>query len=105
MHHWPFPFKAWLQVALAWNNLLAFPYLHGHSLQILDLLRSPHGFSRMGEQADMLPRLANGRTKNWATQEERWLKLLWRFVMKLAPLRTTDRLSFTPWIDVCYRRA
>lgn len=105
MHNWPLPFKTWLRVALTWNNMFAFPYLHGYSLQTLDLLLSPYGFSRIGEQADVLPRLADNRTKRWAAQEERWLKLLWLLVVRLAPLPSADRLSFAPWIDVCYRRA
>ena len=105
MRRWPSFLGVWLRAALAWNNMLAFPYMYGYSLRPLDFLLAQHGFARIGEQADVLPQLADDHTKDWAAQEERWLKQLWLLTVKCLPFRSTKRLAFAPWIDVYYRRA
>jgi SAM-dependent methyltransferase len=94
----PRPLAGWLRAAMAWNNLLAFPYLYGYSLRTLDRLLSRHGMARVAASPDILPRLADDHTKTWAAWEERALKLLFR--LAAFPPR---RLSLAPWLDVYYR--
>src|SRR6266849_6387859 len=47
MRRLPHPLGGWLRAAIAWNNLLAFPYLHGYSVRTLDWLLACHGFGRI----------------------------------------------------------
>jgi SAM-dependent methyltransferase len=105
MHKLPRPLAGWLRAALAWNNLLAFPYLHGYSLRTLDWLLLHYGFTRVAAQPDTLPRLADARTKRWAAQEERALKLLCSLTARLAAPRPTSPVQIAPWFDVYYRQA
>ncbi|MEO6028526.1 MAG: methyltransferase domain-containing protein, partial [Candidatus Binatia bacterium] len=41
-------------LALAWNNLIGFPYLHGYSVGTLDRLVAPYGFERLAAEPDTL---------------------------------------------------
>ena len=95
----------WLRMTLAWNNLLAFPYLHGYSVRTLDALLRHYGFARIGTQPDTLPRLSDAQTKSWAAQEERVLKGLCVLTARVDALRPTSSLQFAPWFDVCYRQS
>lgn len=49
---------------MAWNNLLAFPYLYGYSVQTLDALLSQFDLKRVFIQPDTLARLADAQTKH-----------------------------------------
>lgn len=91
-----------LRAAMAWNNLLAFPYLHGYAPRTLDLLLRPYGLRRVGLRADVLPRLSDERTRSWAAWEERGLKLLWRALPARTPLPIEEG-ALSPWLDVYYR--
>lgn len=100
--------RGWLHSAMAWNNLLAFPYLYGYSLRTLDWLLSWHGMLRIAAVPDTLPRLADAQTRWWAAWEERALKALWRVAFRLAlpnGLIIPDGSALAPWLDVYYRKA
>lgn len=89
--------RRWLAAAMAWNNLLAFPYLHGYSLPSLDRLLAGYGLRRTSFAPDVLTRLADAETKWWASAEEQLVKRAWQ----IAWLRSPPDLA--PWIDVSYR--
>jgi hypothetical protein len=93
----PLRLRRLLFAAMAWNNLLAFPYLHGHSIATLDRLLAPYELERIAVDPDMITRLADERTKWWAAWEERLLKGAWRGLVKL-------RVARAPWLDAYYRR-
>ena len=61
-------------LALAWNNLIGFPYLHGYSVRTLDRLVAPYGFERVAAESDTLLPLADADTRPWAALEERVVK-------------------------------
>jgi SAM-dependent methyltransferase len=93
----PPPFRGPLLAAMAWNNLLAFPYLHGHSVATLDRLLAPFDLARVAVDPDTLTRLADERTRLWAAWEERLSKAVWRALAKAA-------IAEPPWLDAYYRR-
>lgn len=99
----PRPVRGWLRAALAWNNLLAFPYLYGYSIRTLDALFARFDLQRVFVQPDTLTRLADAQTKAWAAWEEYMLKLFWRFAARVDALRSRDVLAVAPWVDVYYR--
>ncbi|MGH8006741.1 MAG: methyltransferase domain-containing protein [Candidatus Binatia bacterium] len=99
----PRPLRGWLRAALAWNNLLAFPYLYGYSVRTLDALFSRFDLQRVFVQPDTLTRLADAQTKTWAAWEESMLKLFWRFAARLDALRLRGALAVAPWVDAYYR--
>jgi hypothetical protein len=86
--------------ALAWNNLLGFPYLNGYTPATLDRVFASFGFKRVAARADVLSRLADSDTRRWAAWEERLLKLAWRGVLRSPGRR---RAAATPWFDAVYR--
>lgn len=90
-----------LLAALAWNNLLAFPYIHGFSTAPLDRLLGGHGFERFHVRGDVLPRLSDRQTKSWAAWEEKILKSAWLMSARILKGGAPD--SF-PWMDVYFRR-
>lgn len=98
----PAPLRKVLLAAMAWNNLPAFPYLHGYSLATLDRLLEAHGFDRIAVDGDVLTRLSDDQTKDWAAREERILKACWRLAARVA--ETVGGRDSFPWIDVYYRR-
>jgi hypothetical protein len=85
-----------VRVAMAWNNLLGFPYLHGYSIVTLDRLLSSFGLRRIAFHPSVLPRLADARTKPWAVFEEQAVKSVWRTLT-----RSDGRAA--PWFDAYYR--
>ncbi len=91
-----------LLAAMAWNNLVTFPYLHGYSVDTLDRLMAGYGFVRVHAEGDVLTRLADDETKTWAAWEERILKALWTLANRLDPSSIAER---APWLDVYYRIA
>jgi hypothetical protein len=82
--------------ALAWSNLLAFPYLHGYSTPTLERLLSPSGFARIVTDGDMLTRLADDTAKTWARWEEALSKLSWRALVR-------SHLADASWLDGYFR--
>lgn len=99
----PAPLDGWLRAAMAWNNLLAFPYLHGYSVPTLDRLMLRRGLRRTAVDGDTLARLADAQTRRWAAVEERALKLLWRAAARVERLGRGSRLVVAPWLDAYYR--
>jgi len=85
--------------AMAWNNLVTFPYLHGYSLATLDRLVAAYGFRRIHARGDVLVRLADEQTKSWAAVEERIVKTAWKLAAAVSP----RGVAIAPWIDVYYR--
>lgn len=100
MRRLPHPLAGWLRAAMAWNNLLAFPYLYGYSVPTLDRLLVEHQFSPLSVRADTLARLADGQTKAWAAWEERGLKLLCRVMARVEAHRPGSELGLAPWVDI-----
>jgi SAM-dependent methyltransferase len=92
------PFRAPLLAALAWNNLLGFPYLYGYSPPPLDRLVRGFGFARRDLRGDTLVRLADDSTRPWAVAEERLVKALWGAAARVAP-------SVAPWFEAYYSRS
>lgn len=92
----PLNLRSLLLSAMAWNNLLGFPYLWGYSPGPLDRLLSGFGFARVDLHGDTLTRLADAQTRTWARWEEAVLKLGWRATLPLEP-------GLAPWFDAYYR--
>lgn len=90
-------------LALAWNNLIGFPYLHGYAVGTLDRLVAPHGFERIVAQPDTLVTLADDDTRAVAALEERLVKLGCRLAWR-HQIPGPARLAKAPWLDVYYRR-
>jgi SAM-dependent methyltransferase len=91
-------------LALAWNNLIGFPYLHGYSVGTLDRLVAPYGFERLASEADTLVPLADADTRRWAAMEERLVKAACRAAWT-RQVPGPARVAAAPWLDVYYRRS
>jgi SAM-dependent methyltransferase len=100
----PWPWAGWLRAMLAWNNLLAFPYLYGYSVHTLDRLLRDYGFMRRATQYDMLMPLADQHTKAWATIEERFLKRVCSLAASIEKLHLSPYAQTIPWLDIYYQR-
>lgn len=87
-----------LLAAMAWNNLLSFPYLQGYTVASLDRLCGGIGLRRVALVADTLVRLADAQSTAWARIEERALKLGWGALATAVPKQA-------PWFDAYYRRS
>lgn len=87
---------------MAWNNLLAFPYLHGYSVRTLDGLMGLYGLRRALLRTDSLTRLSDDQTRPWAAREERISKGLIRLAAKVENLLVRDRYRYAPWLDLYY---
>ncbi len=96
------PVKGWVTAALAWNNLLGFPYLYGYTVPTMNRLMARHGFAPLGIRPDTLMTVANKDTAAWARWEERLVK--WTS-LALARLEQTRHKSaqMAPWLDLYYR--
>ncbi len=90
-------------LALAWNNLVGFPYLYGYSAGALDRLVAPYGFERLAAVPDTLLPLADADTRGWAVLEERAVKRACRRLWS-RQIAGPARLAAAPWLDVYYRR-
>jgi hypothetical protein len=93
----------WLRVALAWNNLLGFPYPYGYSARTLERLFNGFGFTRIAVRPDMLMPLADRQTKPWAVWEERLFKGIHRLVAQLETFLPASHMTMAPWLDVYYQ--
>lgn len=91
-----------LYTALAWNNLLTFPYVYGYSADTLTALMAPYGFRRMACVPDTLMAAPAGHTKWWATVEARIYDWAWRASWHTS---FTERWVCAPWIDLYFERA
>jgi SAM-dependent methyltransferase len=95
--------SGWLRSALAWNNLLTFPYLFGYSVATADRLMSGYGFQRIAVCPDTLVTLADPDLKWWAALEERLVKSACRLLANSEPLWGGRAYSTAPWLDLYYR--
>jgi SAM-dependent methyltransferase len=105
LRHLAGPWNRWLRTMMAWNNLLAFPYLHGYSVRALGRLLARHGFEQIAVCPDTLVRLSDGQTAAWAVWEERALKGLCRLAAGIEARLPDSTLSTAPWFDAYYRVA
>ena len=84
--------------ALAWNNLLGFPYLHGYGLESVERLAREFGLVPTAAVGDTLGRQADTSYVGWARLEER--------AIKSAQRRAGARdVVHAPWLDVYLRDA
>jgi len=97
---WPAPFRDVILAAMAWNNLVTFPYLCGYSSVTLDRLMRDHGFMRIRIDGDVLVTLSDAETKAWAVLEERVLKSAWRLASNTA--RIASQPDVAPWMNAYY---
>jgi hypothetical protein len=89
----PVPFRA-----LAWNNLLGFPYLHGYGLRSLGALAREFGLRCVRVDGDTLGVVADRSYARRARIEERIVKAALR-------RRWRSDLGLAPWLDVELRIA
>jgi 2-polyprenyl-3-methyl-5-hydroxy-6-metoxy-1,4-benzoquinol methylase len=88
--------------AMAYNNLLGFPYLHGHSQSTLQRLVEPAGFRSEGMLNSELLTLPLPENPDWVEAEERMISEETRM---LAHSLLADRSGVLtgPWIEVWFR--
>jgi hypothetical protein len=98
-----YPFAGWLRAALAWNNMLAFPYLHGYTVSTLDRLVARRHLERVRVVPDTLCRLADSTTRPWAAAEEAALKWAVRCAARIDAWRSSNNLVIAPWFDAYFR--
>ena len=94
--------RSWAIAALAWNNLLSFPYLNGYSASTLDQLVARHGFTRVALEVDTLMTLSDQHTNMWGVWEERVVKSSCRILAGSGMLFPALRNMLSPWLDVYY---
>ena len=92
-----------LQVTLAWNNLLTFPYRYGYALDTLTNLTESHGFRRTGCVPDTLVPASAEHLNLWAVVERHCCNWLCRAVRQAPGL--AGQFPFAPWLDVYFERA
>jgi SAM-dependent methyltransferase len=80
-------------LALAHNNLLAFPYRYGFTIASLTHLLEDVGFSVRHVTGDVLVPVADEYTRLWARIEERAVKAALGAVARLKP-------ELAPWIEI-----
>lgn len=95
-------YRTWAMAALAWNNLLSFPYLNGYSVSTLDQLVARHGFTRVAFEADTLMRLSDQHTTSWGVWEEQLVKSFCRMLNSHPMLSPSFKNMVSPWLDVYY---
>lgn len=96
------PLLSSLLAFMAWNNLLAFPYLHGYSVCTLDRLLAPYGLARDAVHTDTLTRLADDQNRWWSVWEERGVKWVSRWAARIEALSPRSPYTLSPWLDVYY---
>lgn len=91
-----------LYVALAWNNLLTFPYVYGYSADTVGALTASYGFRRIACLPDTLMPAPAGHTKLWATMEAWCSGWVWRASWQVV---SSGRFPCAPWLDLYFERA
>jgi SAM-dependent methyltransferase len=94
--------RRWAMQALAWNNLLTFPYLNGYSVSTLDQLVARHGFTRVALEVDTLMTLSDEQTTVWGRWEERLVKSACRLLSGCRSRFPAIQTMVSPWLDVYY---
>jgi SAM-dependent methyltransferase len=100
----PRPLRRPLDVAMACNNLLTFPYLYGYSPDQLLRLTAPYGFRLAGCVPDEVVSAPSGHLAWWAVAEERTAKAMFRAIAALWSDSSTRRYRTSPWLDVVFER-
>ena len=101
----PKVFRRPLEVAMACNNLLTFPYLYGYSAEQLERLTESFGFRLLACHADQLVSSPPGQLRRWALWEERAVKTFCRMLAVLWPDNRSLRYRSAPWLDCIFERA
>ena len=101
--HAPRPIKACIAAAMAWNNLLGFPYIYGYQPQTLDALLGRHGFRRLALYPDQLMEIADAGSTLYARWEERVIKMAGRLAAGVERLFGGTGAFSSPWLDLYYR--
>lgn len=99
----PLRLRRLLDAALAWNNLLTFPYLYGYSPDLLSRLAEPYGFRVLACLPDQVEPVPAGHLKGWAAMEERATKWLCR--LGAAAWRGGRQFRSSPWFEMYFERA
>ena len=94
-----------LDMALAFNNLLTFPFLYGYSAYQLERLTACYGFRLVDCLPDQLASTPSGQLNWWARWEERGIKFLSRAVAVLWQDERSHRYRSAPWLDCYFERA
>ena len=95
--------KDMVKRAMAWNNLLMFPYLYGYNRSGIDRLMAGSGLRPEAWQPDQLVRLSDHHTKTWAAWEERLIKAFCAVVYRTEQVFHMNDLATAPWLDLYYR--
>ena len=101
----PRPLRNAVALSLAWNNLLAFPYVYGYTVRTLDELLSRHGFVRLDLLPDTLIRITNRGSTRWARWEESLVKWCNRGISGIERLSNGTGGETATWLDLYYRVA
>lgn len=94
-----------VDVAMACNNLLTFPYLYGYSLRQLKQLAGSYGFRLAACVPDQVVSAPPGHLAWWARLEERAVRGLFRVIAALWPDDGSEELRSAPWLDCVFERA
>jgi len=101
----PRPLRRPLDIAMACNNLLTFPYLYGYSASQLQRLTEPYGFRLTACVPDQVVSAPAGQLAGWAVVEERTVKTVFRVIAALWPDQQSRRFRSAPWLDCVFERA
>jgi SAM-dependent methyltransferase len=93
-----------LLAAMAWNNLLAFPYLYGYTLPSLSRLMARYGLVMTSASGETLCQLADEQTRGWAAWEERGIKRLQKGLAWAEGSFFKNHLTLAPWMDIYFCR-
>ncbi|BFU94898.1 MAG: protein of unknown function [Nitrospira sp.] len=99
--------KRWrrpLDAALAWNNLLTFPYLYGYSPAGLASLVGSFGLTLRSCHPDTLPSVPAGHLKWWTGLEAHVVKGCWRAARAVSRQPAGGDFHLAPWLDVYFER-
>ncbi len=96
------PWRRTLYTALAWNNLLAFPYVYGYTADTVRAVTNAYGFRPIGCLPDTIMPVPPGQTTWWAGMEVAMYQTLWRAGSYSAAREPWER---APWLDMYFERA
>ena len=94
-----------LELAMACNNLLTFPYLYGYSARQLEGLTAPYGFRLSACVPDQVVSAPPGHLAWWAVAEERAVKGLFSAIATLWRDDRSGLYRSSPWLDCIFERA
>jgi hypothetical protein len=92
-----------LKEAMAYNNLLGFRYLYGHSAATLARLAEPCGFRLEGTRNSELLTFPLPENPKWVEREERAIGREMH-LLERSMLRSREGALIGPWIELWFRR-